>query len=168
MLLAYSLNVDAPTILYFILAFVGVAALAIYLIAIIAVLSTVSRKLGTVVGGVGAIVDKLRPVPRVVGEIAGNVGAISSALGVALGEEGPAARSARPAPAAPATRRRSVRTGRGATPRRPAPAPAPPPPPPPPVAEEEEEPEEELAPARAGAVPLRISTGSEPGQWRFE
>lgn len=197
-LLAYSLNVGTPTILYFILAFLGVAALAIYLIAITFILRKVSFILGTTLIGVRAIAARLQPVAKVVGGIAGNVGVISSALGVALGEEeaGPTrtARPARPAPAparpAPAPRPRPARVARGASTvgpaRRPRTAIRIPPPPPPPAEEEPEveevveEPEEEMAaaepeeatpvvtPVAAATGPARFVPGGEPGAWRFE
>lgn len=172
MLLAYSLHVDTPTILYFILAFLGVAALALYLIIIALILRKVSFILGTVLIGVRAIAMRTQPLSKVVQGIAGNVGAISSALGVALGEEEASGRRAAARPAA-APRKRSVRTGRGARPaaaaaaaRRAAPAP-----PPAPVEEEEveEAPEEEVAApaARAPGRPPRVRGGGEPGEWDF-
>ena len=188
MLLAYSLNVDTPTILYFALAFLGVAALAIYLIAITFILRKVSFALGTVLIGVRAIAARTKPLDKVVGDIAGNVGAISGALGAALGEEEEAPtrttrprRAARPAPESRARPSRSGRATSSAGPparrRRTAVRI-----PPPPVEEEpeEEEPEEEMDPVAAepeeeagepvavGAPSGRFVPGREPGAWRFE
>ncbi|PZS16346.1 MAG: hypothetical protein DLM54_11385 [Acidimicrobiales bacterium] len=192
MLLA-SLNVDFPTILYFILAFLGVAALALYLIAITFILRQVSFALGTTLIGVRAIAARLQPVAKVVGGIAGNVGAISSALGVALGEEEAGGRTSRPARKAPAPRARPGRAARAASTAGPPvrrrrtavripPAAAP-------VEEEPEEeevveePEEEMAaepeaaepeeempvtPVAAATGPARFVPGREPGAWRFQ
>lgn len=185
MMFAYSLSIGTPTILYFILAFLGVAALAIYLIAITFVLRKVSFALGTTLIGVRAIAARLQPVGKVVAGIAGNVGAISSALGVALGEEeGAPSRTARPARPAPAPRPRPARAASTAAPvRRRRTAIRIPPPPPEPVEEEPEveevaeEPEEEMAaepeatpvtPVAAATGPARFVPGRDPGAWRFE
>lgn len=195
MLLAYSLNVGTPTILYFILAFLGVAALAIYLIAIAFILRQVSFALGTTLIGVRAIAARLQPVAKVVGGIAGNVGAISSALGVALGEEEAGGRATRSAPkAAPAPRARPGRAARAASSAGPPvrrrrtavripPAAAAPVEEEPEEEEMAEEPEEEMAgepeaaepeeeevaePVGAGAPTGRFVPGREPGAWRFQ
>jgi hypothetical protein len=63
-----------------------VAALAIYLIAIVWILWDVSFTLGTVLIGVRAIANQVEPVGDVVAGIAANVSAIDNALGGLLGE----------------------------------------------------------------------------------
>jgi len=161
MLLAYSLNVDTPTILYFALAFLGVAALAIYLIAITFILRKVSFALGTVLIGVRAIAARTKPLDKVVGDIAGNVGAISGALGAALGEEEEAPtrttrprRAARPAPESARPSRSGRATSSAGPPARRRRTAVRIPPPPVEEEPEEEEPEEEMAPV-AAATPAR-------------
>ncbi len=63
-----------------------VAALALYLIAIVWILWDVSFTLGTVLIGVRAIANQVDPVGEVVGGIAANVAAIDGALGGLLGD----------------------------------------------------------------------------------
>lgn len=63
-----------------------VAALAVYLIAIVWILWDVSFTLGTVLIGVRAIASQVEPVGEVVGGIAANVKVIDDALGGLLGE----------------------------------------------------------------------------------
>lgn len=96
-------------------ALLTVVVLAAYLIRVALILRRVDRKLGAVIGGLGAVVEKTEPIGSVVGEINNDLAGVDNALQDVLTKE----RSPLPPPwvvAMPKT---------AESPRRPSPAPAP-------------------------------------------
>ncbi len=75
-------------------ALLTVVVLAAYLIRVALILRRVDRKLGAVLGGLGAVVDKTQPIGAVVGEINNDLAGVDSALQGVLTKE----RSPMPAP----------------------------------------------------------------------
>ncbi|MGH9157700.1 MAG: hypothetical protein ACRD1K_18115 [Acidimicrobiales bacterium] len=73
------------TILLLIGVFLGVGAVALYLIIIAATLNKVSFTVGTVLIGVRAIASQCEPIGSVVRDILGNVSAIEDAMAAAIG-----------------------------------------------------------------------------------
>lgn len=73
------------TILLLLGVFLGVGAVALYLIIIAATLNTVSFTVGTVLIGVRAIASQCEPIGAVVRDILGNVTAIEDAMSAAIG-----------------------------------------------------------------------------------
>jgi len=70
-----------------ILALLTVVVLAAYLIRVALILRRVERSLATVIGGVGAIVDKTKPINSVLGEINQDLAGVDSALQEVLTRE---------------------------------------------------------------------------------